>query len=153
MTWWQLRRPLAKVALAVLVAACSQGGTGPSANYETVLAVQQTKWGTARPSNYAFDFKLTGFFVSYANRTIHVTVKADTVVSATTSDGGPALVLPVSTYPTINQLFAQLLVYARGGTLTAVEFDPIYGHPTAYAISGPADGSGAGFVTALVSVP
>jgi hypothetical protein len=140
-------------AALVALAACSKGGTGPLADYQPILAAQLAKWSGTRPTNYAFDFKLTGFFVSYANRTIHVTVKADTVNAATTSDGGPALAVPLTTFPTIDQLFTQLLASARAGTLTAVEFDPTDGHPTAYAISGAADVSGAGFITGLVSVP
>ena len=148
---WRVRA-LAVTAL-LAVAACSNTSGPPAIDYLALLTAQQAKWSTVRPANYAYDYKLTGFFVSFADRTIHVAVRGDTVRTVAAIDAGPALTITPAMFPTMDALFSTLAGHARNGTINAVEFDVALGYPKGYAISGPADGSGAGFVTGLVSIP
>ncbi len=140
--------------LALLAAtACGKSGTGPAVDYQALLAAQQVKWTATRPVNYAYDFRLSGFFVIYSERTIHVQVRGDSVVTVATVDAGPAITLQTTWFSTIDKLFADLGTNARNGMLNGVEFDATLGYPTVYALSGPADGSGSGFVSGVVSIP
>lgn len=132
---------------ALLVAGCSSS-TEPTLRS---VDVRRETWSGAKLTSYSYDYELgSGFFINFSGRWIHLVVSANAVVSATDVATGAAMPEPLSTWPTIDQLFDEARQAAENGALSGIRYDPQYGYPTEIDIAGPPDASGAIYARNLV---
>jgi hypothetical protein len=141
--------PLASLAAFVIMA----GGHNPTDNSSVDLSAHRAHWAARGLTKYAYEYKLTGFNVSWANRQIHIVVLNGVVASATdVAAGQPAPGDPAS-WPTIDKLFDQASQASTNRTLRTIRFDPTFDYPTEIDLAGPPDASGSIVASGLSLLP
>jgi uncharacterized protein DUF6174 len=133
-----------------LLVGCSDATTGVSS---TDVSTHRARWSSRGLTKYAYDYKVTGFLISYAGHTIHVVVLNSVVLSATDVTTGQAAPGDPSSWPTIDKLFDQATQAATDGSLRGVRFDPTFDYPTEIDLAGPPDASGSLFASGLQLLP
>jgi hypothetical protein len=129
----------------ILVAGC-QDPTGVSS---TDVPVHRARWTAQGLTSYEYDYKVTGFLINYAGRSIHLVVRAGVVQSATDVATGKAELGAPTQWPTIEALFDKAVQAAAAGSLGGVRFDPTLDYPTEIDLNGPPDASGSVFASGL----
>lgn len=117
------------------------------------IPAHRTLWQSQRLSDYAYDYEVTGFFINYEGKVIHLTVRADTVRSAVFVATGQPVGGSPATFPTINGLFDRAEAAVRANVLTDILFDPRTGFPLRMDLAGPPDASGSVFASHLEPFP
>ena len=138
------------IAAVSLFAGCGES-TSPVPKSE--ISAHRTEWTQRAPAAYEYDYRLTGFFISFAGREIHVVVRDGVVQSATDVATGEPMAGPLTTWPTVAALFDEVTKAADAGMLRGVRFDPVLGYPTEIDLNGPPDASGSVFATGLRALP
>lgn len=101
------------------------------------------QWTSHGLDSYEYDYLLGGgFFIQFADHPIHLVVRDGVVVSATYVDTGEPLPGPLTTWPTIDDLFAHALLAAEAGSLLGLRVDTQLGYPTEIDLAGPPDAHG-----------
>ena len=138
------------LAALTLAAGCSASTEPTTRNVD----LRRATWTQTRPADYSYDYQVGGgFFIEFAGRWIHVVVRGNAVVAATDVATGVAMPEPLTTWPTIEQLFDEAQQAAQNGSLTRITYDPQYGYPTEMDIAGPPDASGAIYAKSLTPAP
>ena len=146
--------PLAPIAAACSdpTAACRDDPrshcTGPGD-----LTQLRAQWHTHNLTDYQYDYRLTGFFISYAGHPIRITVRHGAVQSAIYVETGKPLPEPLNAWPTVDALFDEVARAAQAGDLIGVRYDPRLGFPTEIDLAGPPDASGSVFASNLQPLP
>jgi len=140
---------LLAAAAALSTAACSN----PTEMSTTDISGHRARWSAHRLTKYAYDYKVTGFLISYAGHDIHLVVLNGVVQSATDLVTGQAAPGDPASWPTIDRLFDEAMQAADDGSLRSATFDPTFDFPTELDLAGPPDASGAVFASRLVLLP
>lgn len=144
------------IAAVSLLSGCRES-IDPSAPRTAIstdeIAAHRTHWTQRALAAYEYDYRLTGFFIQFAGRNIHLVVRDGVVRSATDAATGEAMTGPLTQWPTIATLFDEVTQAADGGVLRAVRFDPVLEYPTEIDLDGPPDASGSVFATGLRPLP
>jgi hypothetical protein len=117
------------------------------------VSARRARWAAHGLTSYEYDYEVTGFFINYAGRSIHLVVRAGVVQSATDVATGLAEPGATSQWPTIDALFDEAAQAAAGGSLGSVRFDPTLDYPTQIDLKGPPDASGSVFASGLRALP
>ncbi|MGH7542120.1 MAG: DUF6174 domain-containing protein [Gemmatimonadota bacterium] len=122
-----------KLVVPALLALLSGGAscTDPLGPERTELAQARERWEAAALSDYRFDYRLSCFCGSPANRDVTVEVRDGAVVAATFHDDGPAATVhDVEGLSTIDELFDRIerTLEQEPEQFTA-EYDATFGHP------------------------
>jgi len=145
----RLIRPLASVAVLAVMVACHN----PTDSSSVDLAAHRARWTARGLTKYAYDYRLTGFNVSWVNRPIHIVVLNGVVVSATDVATGQAAPGDPASWATIDKLFDQASQASASRTLRGIQFDPTFDYPTEIDLAGPPDASGSIFASGLLLLP
>jgi hypothetical protein len=129
-------------ALVALVACRDPTGSAPS-----VVAAQRARWTALGITSYQYDYEVTGFFINFAGRRVHLVVRNGAVQSATDAATGQPMTQPLTQWPTVERLFDEAAGAAR------VTYDARYHYPTEIDVSGPPDASGSVLASDLVPLP
>jgi hypothetical protein len=113
----------------------------------------RARWTARGITSYRYDYRLTGFFIAFAGKTIRIDVRAGAVQSATDAATGQAMPGPTTQWPTIERLFDQAESAAALGDLRGITYDPVLDYPTQIDVNGPPDASGSLFASGLVQLP
>jgi hypothetical protein len=140
---------VASVAALAVMAGCHD----PTDSSSVDLAAHRARWTARGLTKYAYEYKLTGFNVSWVNRQIHIVVLNGVVVSATDVAAGQAAPGDPASWPTIDKLFDQASQASTNRALRAIRFDPTFDYPTEIDLAGPPDASGSIFASGLLLVP
>src|SRR6476646_6380918 len=139
----------ATIATASLVVGCRES-TSPS---KGEISAHRTRWTQRAPEAYEYDYRVTGFFISFVGQHIHLVVRDGVVQSATDAATGQPMAEPLTEWATIAALFDEVVKAADAGMLRGVRFDPVLGYPTEIDLDGPPDASGSVFATGLRALP
>jgi hypothetical protein len=145
------RRTNASLLLAAAVAAGCSDSTGPQPSDD--IQAHRARWAAHGLVGYSYDYRVTGFFISYAGHHIRLEVRDGVVRSATDVATGQAMPGDPARWPTIDALFDQAQHAADAHALHAVRFDPVLDYPTDIEVSGPPDASGSVFASDLQPLP
>jgi len=146
----QLSRIYGALAAFLLIAGCSSNPTEASSND---IAAHRARWSARGLTKYAYDYKVTGFFISYAGHDIQIVVLNGAVSSATDITTGQAAPGDLANWPTIDKLFDEATQAAATGSLRDVKFDPTFDFPSELDIAGVPDASGSVFASRLLLLP
>jgi len=138
------------IASVSLLTSCGES-TSPGSKPE--ISAHRTLWTQSAPPAYEYDYRVTGFFISFANHEIHLVVRDGVVRSATDVATGQPMPGQLTQWPTIGALFDEVAQAADAGMLRGVRFDPVLGYPTEIDLDGPPDASGSVFATGLRALP
>jgi hypothetical protein len=121
--------------IATLALAACENSSGPfSPNERRELSNAESRWQASRPAHYAYEYQVE-CFCGYAGIWARLEVRGDSVVAATEVNPQPgAPPLPLSYWPTVNGLFAQLhaITENAGGNYLkdlSADYDPAWGYP------------------------
>lgn len=143
------RRLGALLVLAMPLAGC---GVISGPGLGDILAARAV-WRAKGLHDYAYDYRVDGFFIGYDGRTIHLVVRADSVVSATYRDTGDPLPGPAGYLPTVDRLFERAILALGGDGLRSISFDPGFGYPRFMQLDGPPDAGGTVTASGLQPLP
>ena len=138
------------IAAVSLVASCGES-TSPFSEAE--ISAHRTHWTQRAPAAYEYDYRVTGFFISFVGHDIHLVVSDGVVRSATDVATGAPMAGQLTQWPTIAALFDEVAQAADAGMLRSVRFDPVLEYPTEFDLDGPPDASGSVFATGLRVLP
>ncbi len=142
-------RPALSLA-ALLAAGCSAAVlTSQSGD----IASHHARWTSHGLARYAYDFRVTGYFISYAGHVIHLVVDGGVVTSATDVTTGQPAPGPAAQWPTVDSLFARASAAAAAGALHDISYDPALDYPTQFGTNGPPDASGTTFASGVHPLP
>jgi hypothetical protein len=133
----------------MLIAACSD----PTENSSTDVSGHRARWLSHGLTKYAYDYKVTGFLISYAGHDIHLVILNGAVQSATDITTGQAAPGEPSSWPTIDKLFEEAAQAAANGSLRGARFDATLDYPTELDLAGPPDASGSIFASRVIPLP
>ena len=133
----------------VVLGACSN----PTEISSNDISAHRARWSARGLTKYAYDYKVTGFLISYAGHDIHIVVLNGAVASATDMTTGQIAPGDPSSWPTIDKLFDEATQAAANGSLRDVKFDATFDFPSELDLSGPPDASGSVFATRLLLLP
>ncbi len=146
----RIRGAVLPLAALIVAAGCSSS-TEPSSR---TVDLRRETWTQQRLTDYTYDYQLgSTFFINFSGRWIHIVVRGNAVVSATDVATGQAMPGPLSTWPTVDQLFDEARQAAQDGALAGIHNDPQYGDPTEIDLAGPPDASGSIYAKNLVPTP
>jgi hypothetical protein len=105
------------------------------------LSDAEARWQATRPTDYAFELRLSCFCGNALPVFTLLEVRGDSLVAATPIAPPPGLpVVPLAQWPTVPDLFAQLRATATAANdddvivdVTA-DYDPVYGYPIRIAV-------------------
>jgi uncharacterized protein DUF6174 len=137
-------------ASAIVAAMGCSSTTGPSAGD---IAAHRALWANHHLTRYAYRYRVTGFFISYAGHDIRIVVVGGSVSSATDLTTGQAAPGSPSDWPTIDALFDRALDASSAHALTSMRFDPQFDFPAQMDLAGPPDASGSVFASGLELLP
>lgn len=137
-----MRRPNPGILLVAALCGGCQGDLVTDVT-PTGVAARQASWRAQNVRSYSYEFDEAGFF-NACPRPVRVTVRGDTVVSATVLATGQPVApeLLAACAPTIDRLFTMAIDAARSGALSGIRYDASAGYPVQIVISGPPDASG-----------
>ena len=92
------------------------------------ILAQRTVWAAHGLTDYAYTYEFHAFN-AFADQTIRLGVRQDTVRSAVLMATGRVLAPPPDFFPTIDALFDLALADATAGSLRLIAFDPALGYP------------------------
>lgn len=145
---------LLAVAVVLSAGACSNPTETSSTHISpTDISAHRARWSTHRLTKYAYDYKVTGFLISYAGHDIHLVILNGVVQSATDLVTGQAAPGDAANWPTIDKLFDEAMQAAGDGSLRDAKFDPTLDFPTELDLAGPPDASGSIFASRLLLLP
>jgi hypothetical protein len=139
--------------LAAAVALSADACSNPTEMSSSDISAHRARWSAHRLTKYAYDYKVTGFLISYAGHEIHVVVLDGVVQSATDLVTGQAAPGDPASWPTIDKLFDEAMQAAADGSLRDAKFDPTFDFPTELDLAGPPDASGSVFASSLLLLP
>lgn len=140
---------LLAAAVVLSTAACSN----PTEISSTSISAHRARWSAHRLTKYAYDYKVTGFFINYAGHDIHLVILNGVVQSATDLVTGQAAPGDPASWPTIDKLFDEAMQASANGSLRDVKFDPTFDFPTELDLAGPPDASGSILASRLLLLP
>ncbi|MFV1987698.1 MAG: DUF6174 domain-containing protein [Gemmatimonadota bacterium] len=119
------------LVVAVAVAACSN----PLAPERDELNAARALWAANAPDAYAYRFQRLCFCGSEVVRGVRIEVAGGQVVSVVPVDDGPPLQTPIDEFPTIDDLFDEILsaIEAEADQLLAT-YNAELGYPVDVAI-------------------
>ena len=136
---------LPAAALWLCTACGAPTSAGDDASHETAahdVAAHRSQWNARALGDYSYDYLVTGYFIIWVNRPVHVVVRAGAVQSAAYVDTGTPIPDAARLFPTIEGLFDRVRGAAEAGLLRSVRYDPLFGFPTFFDVDGPPDASG-----------
>jgi hypothetical protein len=139
--------------IAIVIPLTTLLGCGATTPSETELEVDRTRWASHHLTNYAYDYRTSGFFDNLAGQTVHLVVLGDTLRSAVVVATGDSLPVPNQALATINEMFDLAISNRERGSLAGIEFDQVLGYPRRIDISGPADAAGSIMASSLQPLP
>src|SRR5512138_1837611 len=140
---------LLTAAVVLSTAACAN----PTEMSSTDISAHRARWSAHRLTKYAYDYKVTGFLISFAGHDIHLVILNGVVQSATDLVTGQSAPGDPASWPTIDKLFDKAMQAAADGSLRNATFDPTLDFPTELDLAGPPDASGSVFASRLLLLP
>jgi hypothetical protein len=117
--------------LAVAPVGCTDA-LGPE---QDELAAARARWARIAADDYVFDFQRSCFCAPDFVRPVRIEVLGGTVSSAVYADTGEPIAPPLTSVPTIEDLFDEIQdAVDRMASSVLAEYDPGMGYPTSVSI-------------------
>ena len=137
-------------ATLILGAACHE----PTRNEQLQQVVEhRAQWEAHGITSYAYEYRVSGSLITYANHPIRIVVHHGVTDSAIMIETGEPAPGSPAQWPTIDSLFVRASSAASAGTLSGIRFDPQLGYPTELHFPGPADAASSLLATNLQPLP
>jgi hypothetical protein len=141
------------LAAAAVLTLATTGCSDPTGTSSLDLSGHRARWAARGLTKYAYDYKVTGFFIGYAGHDIHLVVLNGAVQSAMDLTTGQSAPGTPSSWPTIDALFDQAARAESAGSLRNARFDPTFDYPAELDLAGLPDASGSVFASRLQLLP